>query len=320
MRRHDFIATLGAAMAWVAAAISFAFALVLIGLGLLLMALHGFVDLLTPYEDAPSLRLLLGAVSTEPVVDVILAAGLTWASHSSVAVVLVVMSFAAKGVVPPESAFALVLGAKLGANTYSAGTLLDPALTELGENCIVGHDAVLFCHAIEGPHFSLSRICAGDNVTIGVLGRLTTALAKLNGANLLKTPSGGVPDLYLTEYGYLRAGKRKMAEPKRAKYLVQAFGIAQRNPHVREMLHYLLVRPTKGLAFFDTSLATRSGKPGAAFKSLAGWARQAASAGQITTVSRPSGGGGGGGSTGGGGSGGGSGGQCTVVAGIPICP
>src|SRR5882762_11562763 len=51
------------------------FGRVLIGLGLLLMALHGFVDLLTPYEDAPSLRLLLGAVSTEPVVDVILAAG-----------------------------------------------------------------------------------------------------------------------------------------------------------------------------------------------------------------------------------------------------
>src|SRR5882757_7307640 len=37
------------------------FGRVLIGIGLVLMALHGFVDLLTPYEDAPSLRLLLGA-------------------------------------------------------------------------------------------------------------------------------------------------------------------------------------------------------------------------------------------------------------------
>ena len=58
--------------------------------------------------------MLLGAVATEPVLDVILAAGLTWAAHSSVAVVLVVMSFAAKGTVPPEAAFALVLGANLG--------------------------------------------------------------------------------------------------------------------------------------------------------------------------------------------------------------
>jgi phosphate:Na+ symporter len=90
------------------------FGRVLIGLGLLLMALHQFVGLLDPYEDVPSLRLLLGAVATQPVLDVILAAGLTWAAHSSVAVVLLVMSFAAKGVVPPHAAFALVLGANLG--------------------------------------------------------------------------------------------------------------------------------------------------------------------------------------------------------------
>jgi phosphate:Na+ symporter len=90
------------------------FGRVLIGLGLVLMALRQFVGLLDPYEDVPSLRLLLGAVSTQPVLDVILAAGLTWAAHSSAAVVLLTMSFAAKGVVPPHAAFALVLGANLG--------------------------------------------------------------------------------------------------------------------------------------------------------------------------------------------------------------
>ena len=90
------------------------FGRVLIGLGLVLLALHQFLDLLTPYEDVPSLRLLLGEVATEPVLDVVLAAGLTWAAHSSVAVILLVMSFAAKGTVPPDAAFALVLGANLG--------------------------------------------------------------------------------------------------------------------------------------------------------------------------------------------------------------
>src|SRR5579862_4585745 len=90
------------------------FGRVLIGLGLVLMALHNFIQLLAPYEDVPSMRLLLGAIATQPVLDVILAAGLTWAAHSSVAVVLVVMSFAARGTVPPEAAFALVLGANLG--------------------------------------------------------------------------------------------------------------------------------------------------------------------------------------------------------------
>ncbi|HUB16760.1 MAG TPA: Na/Pi cotransporter family protein [Acetobacteraceae bacterium] len=87
---------------------------VAIGLGLMLMALARLLTLVTPYEDTPSLRMLLGAVATQPAMDVLLAAGLTWAAHSSVAIVLLVMSLAAKGVVPPDAAFALVLGANLG--------------------------------------------------------------------------------------------------------------------------------------------------------------------------------------------------------------
>ncbi len=87
---------------------------VLIGLGLIMLALHQLLELVTPYEDMPSLRLLLGSVATEPVIAVLLAAVLTWAAHSSVAVVLLVMTLAEKGVVPPDAAFALVLGANLG--------------------------------------------------------------------------------------------------------------------------------------------------------------------------------------------------------------
>ncbi|HET6607346.1 MAG TPA: Na/Pi cotransporter family protein [Rhodopila sp.] len=92
-----------------------------IGLGLMLMALHQLLELVSPYEDVPSMRLLLGAVSTEPLLDVLLGAVVTWAAHSSVAVVLLVMSLAAKGAVPPYAAFALVLGANLG-------TALNPVL------------------------------------------------------------------------------------------------------------------------------------------------------------------------------------------------
>jgi phosphate:Na+ symporter len=90
------------------------FGRVLIGLGLLLMALYQIVHLLSPYASTPDLRSLLGAIATQPLIDILLAAGLTWAAHSSVATVLVIMSFAAKGTVPPEAAFALVLGANLG--------------------------------------------------------------------------------------------------------------------------------------------------------------------------------------------------------------
>jgi phosphate:Na+ symporter len=134
------------------------FGRVLIGLGLLLMALHQFVSLLDPYEDVPSLRMLLGAVSTQPVLDVILAAGLTWAAHSSVAVVLLVMSFASKGVVPPHAAFALVLGANLGTAinpVLEGGAGDDPAARRLpiGNliNRAIGVAVVLALLPILGP-------------------------------------------------------------------------------------------------------------------------------------------------------------------------
>lgn len=110
------------------------FSRVLIGLGLVLMALHQFVGLLQPYEDVPNLRLFLGAISAQPLLDVILAAGLTWAAHSSVAIVLLVMSFAARGIVPPEAAFALVLGANLGTAinpVLEGATGSDPAARRL---------------------------------------------------------------------------------------------------------------------------------------------------------------------------------------------
>jgi phosphate:Na+ symporter len=90
------------------------FGRVFIGLGLTLLALHQLLGLMTQYEDEPSLRMFLGAVATVPFLDVLLAAAVTWAAHSSVAVVLLVMSLASRGVVPPDAAIALALGANLG--------------------------------------------------------------------------------------------------------------------------------------------------------------------------------------------------------------
>ncbi len=87
---------------------------VAIGLGLMLTALQQLLALVTPYENAPSLRLMLGTVATDPTLAALVAAAVTWAAHSSVAVVLLIMSFATKGVVPPATAFAMVVGANLG--------------------------------------------------------------------------------------------------------------------------------------------------------------------------------------------------------------
>jgi phosphate:Na+ symporter len=78
--------------------------------------------------------MLLGAVTTDPLINILLAAGLTWAAHSSVTVVLLVMAFASQAVVPPHAAFALMFGANLGTTLNAlleSGLGGDPAATRL---------------------------------------------------------------------------------------------------------------------------------------------------------------------------------------------
>lgn len=123
-----------------------------------------------------------------------------------------------------------------------------------------------------------------DNVTLATLSRLTSALAKLRKAKLLTTPSGGVPFVYLTEYGYFASGKNKLSESTRGKYLVQAFKLALKNSRVKQMLQFVLLKPSSKYLFFDTSLASRTGTPGGAYKALAAWAKKAAAGGRIAVA------------------------------------
>ncbi|MEA2469328.1 MAG: hypothetical protein QOE38_326 [Thermoleophilaceae bacterium] len=136
-------------------------------------------------------------------------------------------------------------------------------------------------HPYDFHHKVTYKYPGKDNVTLATLSRLTSALTKLKSAKLLTTPSGGVPYVYLTEYGYFASGKFKIPESTRGKYLVQAFNIALKNTRVKQMLQFLLIRPPSKFLFFDTSLASRSGKPGGAYKKLAAWTKQAAKAGRI---------------------------------------
>jgi phosphate:Na+ symporter len=87
---------------------------VAIGVGLILLALHLVVATIEPVEKAQALRDLFVLISADPVVDIAIAALLTWAAYSSVAVVLLVMALAAQEIVTPVAALALVLGANLG--------------------------------------------------------------------------------------------------------------------------------------------------------------------------------------------------------------
>ena len=107
---------------------------VAIGLGLTLLSLHILLDTLAPAEQAPAVRALLGSITNDPVLCIVIAAALTWAAHSSVAVVLLVMSLAYSQFVTTDAALALVLGANLGSAInplIEAGSRGDPASRRL---------------------------------------------------------------------------------------------------------------------------------------------------------------------------------------------
>ena len=85
-----------------------------IGLGLMLLALHILIDTLAPAENAPGVRVVMTAITGDPMLCIIIAAAVTWAVHSSVAAILLVMSLAFAHFITPYAALALVLGANLG--------------------------------------------------------------------------------------------------------------------------------------------------------------------------------------------------------------
>jgi hypothetical protein len=136
-------------------------------------------------------------------------------------------------------------------------------------------------HPYDFAHKPTYKYPGRDNVTVSTLGRLTGALTKLRRSKLLRTPTGGTPFVYLTEYGYFSSGKYKLKSKKQGSYLVTGFKIAQKNPRVKQMLQYLLAKPGGNFRHFDTSITSRTGKVSTAFKMLAAWARKAAKAGQI---------------------------------------
>jgi phosphate:Na+ symporter len=129
---------------------------VAIGLGLMLLSLHILLGTLAPAENAPTVRVLLGAITADPVLCVLIGAVVTWAAHSSVAGVLLIMSLTYSHFVAPPAALALVLGANLGSaiNPLLEGAKRDnPASYRLPVgnliNRIVGIALVLpFLHTI----------------------------------------------------------------------------------------------------------------------------------------------------------------------------
>ena len=104
-----------------------------IGVGLMLLSLHLLSEAIAPSEHSKAVRDLLAMLTREPLLNLLAAAVLAWAAHSSVVVVLAVTSLAGAGLVGPEATLAMVLGANIGSavNPMLEGPSGDPVKLRL---------------------------------------------------------------------------------------------------------------------------------------------------------------------------------------------
>ncbi|MXN46376.1 Na/Pi cotransporter family protein [Shinella kummerowiae] len=85
-----------------------------LGIGLLLLSLQMIGHATLPLAQSPLLPSAIAFIGKDALTVMILAALFTWALHSSVAAILLILTFAAKGLVPLEVGIPLILGVNLG--------------------------------------------------------------------------------------------------------------------------------------------------------------------------------------------------------------
>jgi acetyltransferase-like isoleucine patch superfamily enzyme len=61
----------------------------------------------------------------------------------------------------------IALGAQLGKNAYCSGLILDPHFVKVGENTLIGMNALIVPHILENRRAAQYPVIIGNNVTIG---------------------------------------------------------------------------------------------------------------------------------------------------------
>ena len=92
---------------------------VAIGLGLIMLALQLIMAASAPITQSSATRVLVGALSGDPMLGILLGAVITVIAYSSMAVVLLAATFAATGVVSLPVALTIVLGANLASGVIA---------------------------------------------------------------------------------------------------------------------------------------------------------------------------------------------------------
>lgn len=188
------------------------FGRILLGLGMMLTALKLLAFASVPIQTSSIAQFVLGSLSGEPVLVVILAALITIAAHSSLATVLFALSLVATGQFPMDVAFAMILGANLGgavpplmATLKADNSARRPPLGNLFCRLIIVVVALPFIGVIEPElaafeaaparqlvnfHTALNLACAVVFLPfVGPLGRLTKNLLPDNNHKDQDVPS-----------------------------------------------------------------------------------------------------------------------------------
>lgn len=97
---------------------------VLIGLGLMLLALRLITESTTVLTQSPTVRTLLGALTSDLLLEIFTGAILAIVAYSSLATVLLTAALAGSGGIPADVALGLVLGANLGSGVLAVLTTL----------------------------------------------------------------------------------------------------------------------------------------------------------------------------------------------------
>jgi phosphate:Na+ symporter len=90
------------------------FGRIMIGLGLMLLALRLVAASTEIMTHSATVKALLGSISTDLLLEITVGAFLSVVAYSSLAIVLLIATMAASGLIPLEPALGLVLGANLG--------------------------------------------------------------------------------------------------------------------------------------------------------------------------------------------------------------
>jgi len=181
----------------------------LIGLGIMLFALMWIRQSSAPLKESEVLKVVLQSLEKDPILAVLIAALLTWLVHSSLAIVLLMVTLVSGGVLPLYVGLAMVLGANLGgALAPLAATMKDSreAMRVPVGNLIMRFTGVLLVLPLldyvhghmqlvsEAPDRLLVNFHMGFNIVLAIVFLpLTSQIAKLCVRIIPDRPNGDDP-------------------------------------------------------------------------------------------------------------------------------